>query len=62
MNCIICGTAAENAVCQNCSGLEYQEVIKTYCLNSASKNPLLMAQEVMSHPGFPVAGQRPTTP
>lgn len=57
MNCIICHNPTDNAICQNCAALEYQEVIKTYCLNSASKNPLQMAQEIMGHPVFPVAGQ-----
>ena len=56
MNCIICGNSAENVICQNCTGLEQQEVIRTYCLNTASKSPLQMAQEIMGHPGFPLAG------
>lgn len=56
MNCIICHNPSDSAICQNCSGLEQPEVIKTYCLNTASKSPLNMAQEIMSHPGFPVAG------
>ncbi|WP_298266883.1 DUF5714 domain-containing protein [Geobacter sp.] len=56
MNCIICGNSAESAICQNCAGLEPQEAIRTYCLNSASKNPLQMSQAIMNHPGFPVAG------
>ena len=57
MNCSICGQAAEEAVCQNCSALEYPEVIRTYCRNTDSKSPLEMAQAIMSHPGFPLAGQ-----
>jgi len=57
MNCSICGQAAEEAVCQNCSALEYPEVIRTHCQNTASTNPLEMAQAIMCHPGFPVAGQ-----
>ncbi len=57
MNCIICNKPSENVVCQECAGLEYQEVIRTYCHNAVSKSPLQMAQEIMSHPGFPVAGQ-----
>lgn len=57
MNCIICQNPSESAICRECEGLEYQEVIRAYCLNSASKNPLRMAQEIMGHPGFPVAGQ-----
>lgn len=56
MNCIICGQAAEEAVCQNCSALEYPEVIRIHCQNSSSESPLEMAQTIMSHPGFPVAG------
>lgn len=56
MNCIICHKPSDNAICQNCAGLEHQEVIRTYCLNTASKSPLQMAQEIMGHPGFPVAG------
>lgn len=57
MNCIICNNPSGNVICQNCASLEPQEVIRTYCLNSTSKSPLQMAQEIMGHPGFPVAGQ-----
>jgi hypothetical protein len=57
MNCIICGQAAREALCRNCSALEYPEVIRTHCQSSASTSPLEMAQAIMSHPGFPVAGQ-----
>jgi hypothetical protein len=57
MNCTICGQAEEETVCPNCAALEYPEVIRTYCQNSASKSPLAMAQTIMKHPGFPVAGQ-----
>jgi hypothetical protein len=57
MSCLICGGTAAETICPGCSELEYQEVIRAYCLNSASKTPLCMAEEIMSHPGFPVAGQ-----
>jgi hypothetical protein len=57
MNCIICGQMAKEAVCQDCSALEYPELIRIHCQNSASTSPLEMAEAIMSHPGFPVAGQ-----
>jgi hypothetical protein len=57
MNCSICGQVAEGAVCPNCAALEYPEVIRACCRSSASKSPLEMAQAIMAHPGFPVAGQ-----
>ena len=56
MTCIICHNPSDNAICLDCAGLEPQEVIKTYCLAAASKSPLQMAQGIMGHPGFPVAG------
>ena len=57
MKCLACGSTAEGSFCPSCSILEYPDLIKTYCINSPSKNPLEMAQEIMSHPQFPVAGQ-----
>ena len=56
MICIICHNPSDNAICGNCSELEPQEVIKTHCLATASNSPLQIAQEIMGHPGFPVAG------
>lgn len=57
MNCIVCGKSSESSFCSTCVALEYTELIKAYCLNSRSVNPVEMAQEIMSHPQFPVAGQ-----
>lgn len=57
MNCIICGNSSEDTFCEACLGSEYQGIIKKYCINSTSTNPVRMAQEIMSHPEFPVAGQ-----
>lgn len=56
MNCIVCHNPG-SALCQSCCDLEYPEIIRTYCLNATSKSPLHMAAEIMSHPGFPIAGQ-----
>jgi hypothetical protein len=57
MNCLICGQDAAETICHTCSAMEYQEVIRTYCQGSVSTSPLKMAQAIMRHPGFPVAGQ-----
>lgn len=56
MNCIICHNPSDNTICTSCLDLEQHEAIKMYCLNTTSRNPLRMCQEIMAHPGFPVAG------
>lgn len=57
MNCTVCGNTSDNQFCPSCVTLEYAELIKAYCLHSASANPLEMAREIMAHPEFPLAGQ-----
>lgn len=37
--------------------VEMTQVIEAYCIASDSKDPVGMAQEIMGHPDFPVAGQ-----
>lgn len=58
MNCIVCGKkASDSSFCSSCIALDNADLIKAYCLQSSSANPVAMAQEIMGHPEFPVAGQ-----
>jgi len=57
MECLACRQASANRFCSACAELEYADLIRTYCANATSRSPLEMAQEIMSHPRFPVAGQ-----
>lgn len=55
--CAMCGAAAEIDYCPNCSTLEYKSVIEKSCLRSTTSNPIHLADVIMRHPAFPVAGQ-----
>lgn len=55
--CLACNERSESRFCPACAELEYADVIRGYCTHATSTSPLDMAQEIMSHPKFPVAGQ-----
>ena len=55
--CLVCKQPSTTAYCDACGQLEYAPLIRTYCLHSTSTRPVEMAQAVMAHPKFPVAGQ-----
>jgi len=55
--CLTCNEPFESRFCPTCAELEYADVIRGYCTNATSTSPLDMAQEIMSHPKFPIAGQ-----
>src|SRR6266567_1877213 len=57
MNCMVCHQPSESSFCAACAGLEYMDVIRGACAQATSASPLDLAQEIMSHPRFPVAGQ-----
>lgn len=55
--CLACNEPAESRYCASCAALEYSDVIRRVCPRATSSSPLDLAQEIMSHPRFPVAGQ-----
>lgn len=55
--CLVCNAPADARFCPACADLDYAGVIRGYCAHATSTSPLDMAQEIMSHPKFPVAGQ-----
>jgi hypothetical protein len=55
--CVVCNEPSDSRFCQTCADLDYARVIRGYCAHARSTSPLDMAQEIMSHPKFPVAGQ-----
>jgi Family of unknown function (DUF5714) len=57
VNCLVCHEPSESPWCPKCAELGYADVIRGYCRRATSVSPLDMAQEIMSHPRFPVAGQ-----
>jgi hypothetical protein len=57
MACVACRADAQSTFCEECLALGYRALIRRYALTSTSANPVEMAQEIMSHPRFPVAGQ-----
>lgn len=57
MPCIACTQPATNPFCDSCAELEYVELIRTACRHSTTRSPLELAQALMAHPRFPVAGQ-----
>jgi hypothetical protein len=57
MPCVLCAQSSTGTFCDSCAELEYREVIRLFCRRTTSKNPVEMAQTVMAHPRFPVAGQ-----
>jgi len=57
MHCLVCNDPSNARLCPGCAELEYAEVIRRYCAHAKSTSPLDMAQEIMAHPKFPVAGQ-----
>lgn len=57
MECLACHQASNASFCDVCRDLDYVQLIRTYCANATSTSPLDMAQQIMSHPKFPVAGQ-----
>jgi len=57
MPCLACTQPSASSFCDSCAKLEYADLIRTCCHRSTSTNPVEMAQAVMAHPRFPVAGQ-----
>jgi hypothetical protein len=57
MICLVCNEPSDARLCPACAALEYAEVIRRYCAHATSTSPLDMAQAIMAHPKFPVAGQ-----
>ncbi|GEM_PF-1964614 len=57
MNCITCGAPATTGYCVNCAELPFHEVIVRTCVRSTETNPVELADAIMHHPKFPVAGQ-----
>jgi hypothetical protein len=57
MICLVCNEPSDTRLCPACAELDYAEVIRRYCAHAKSTSPLDMAQEIMAHPKFPVAGQ-----
>ncbi len=55
--CFVCNEPSEPDLCSTCAALEYPDVIRGYCTHAISTSPLDMAQEIMAHPKFPIAGQ-----
>ena len=56
-DCASCGAPSEARFCATCAALPYADVIRGCCARATSTSPLDMAQEIMAHPTFPVAGQ-----
>jgi hypothetical protein len=57
MTCVTCAQSTTGTFCDTCAELEYRELIRLSCRRTTSTNPVEMAQIVMAHPRFPVAGQ-----
>jgi len=57
MTCLVCNEPSTARTCPGCAELDYADVIRRYCAHAKSTSALEMAQEIMSHPKFPVAGQ-----
>lgn len=57
MPCLACAQPSTITFCEPCAKLDYAEVIRASCRHSTSTNPVELAQAVMAHPRFPVAGQ-----
>lgn len=55
--CLVCKEPSASRFCPTCADLDYAGVIRGHCAHATSTSPLDMAQEIMSHPKFPVAGQ-----
>ncbi len=55
--CLACNNPSDSRFCPTCTDLQYADVIRGYCAHAISTSPLDMAQEIMSHPKFPIAGQ-----
>jgi hypothetical protein len=57
MSCVVCAHPSTPPFCDSCARLGHAELIRRYCGQTRSTNPVEMAQVVMAHPRFPVAGQ-----
>jgi hypothetical protein len=57
MSCLACSQPSATPFCDSCAKLDYAELIRRYCRQTRSTSPVEMAQELMAHPRFPVAGQ-----
>jgi hypothetical protein len=57
MTCVACAQPSTKVFCDPCAKLEYAELIRLYCRRTVSTSPVAMAQALMAHPRFPVAGQ-----
>jgi hypothetical protein len=57
MPCLTCAQPSTSTFCDSCAKLEYAELVRLFCRRTTSTNPVAMAQTVMAHPRFPVAGQ-----
>lgn len=57
MICLVCNEPSTTRLCPACAELDYAEAICRYCAHATSTSPLDMAQAIMAHPKFPVAGQ-----
>jgi Family of unknown function (DUF5714) len=57
MHCLTCAQPSTSTFCDSCATLEYAELIRLFCRRTTSTNPVGMAQTLMAHPRFPVAGQ-----
>jgi hypothetical protein len=57
MPCPSCAHPSPSTFCDACAKLEYRELIRLFCRRTTSTNPVEMAQTLMAHPPFPVAGQ-----
>jgi hypothetical protein len=57
MHCLTCAQPSTSTFCDSCAKLEYAELIRLFCRRTTSISPVEMAQTVMAHPRFPVAGQ-----
>lgn len=56
-SCAVCNAPSDARFCPACADLQPVDVIRGVCAHATSTSPLDLAQEIMSHPKFPVAGQ-----
>lgn len=57
MDCLSCKQGTDALFCGSCATAPYAEVIERACIQSTDRDPIALADKIMHHPTFPVAGQ-----